>query len=105
MSVAPPVKTAGGIDTFNINHGFAEAVVRGFRSGFLLSHDYDSLVQCDTLEDMKMNLAETDYDQFLANEQVGKERDTYLCILHVCIQGYIYVYVHIGQEGYKTIYI
>jgi len=70
MSVAPPVPSAGGIDTYNIDHGFAEAVVRGFRSSFLLSDDYDNLTQCETLEDMKMNLAETDYDQFLAHEQV-----------------------------------
>ena len=70
MSVAPPVPSAGGIFTFNLDHGFAEAVVRGFRSGFLLSNDYEHLAQCETLEDMKMNLSETDYDNFLANEQV-----------------------------------
>ena len=43
MSVAPPVPSAGGIDTYNIDHGFVEAVVRGFRSSFLLSDDYDNL--------------------------------------------------------------
>lgn len=49
-------------------HGFPEALVRGFRSGFLADADYHHLTQCETLEDIKMNLQETDYDQFLANE-------------------------------------
>ena len=39
-----------------------------FRSGFLADADYHHLTQCETLEDIKMNLQETDYDQFLANE-------------------------------------
>lgn len=53
---------------FNMQHGFPEALVRGFRSGFLADADYHHLTQCETLEDIKMNLQETDYDQFLANE-------------------------------------
>lgn len=50
MSVATGVKEAGGITTFNIEHGFAEAVVRGFRSGFLTDYDYHHLSQCETLD-------------------------------------------------------
>ena len=42
--------------------------MRGFRTGFLGDADYHHLTQCETLEDVKMNLQETDYDQFLANE-------------------------------------
>lgn len=105
MSVAENVASAGDITTFNIEHGFPEAVVRGFRSGFLTDADYHHLTQCENLDgkllqvlighdvavetvsphityrgpdlaplpatylaDMKMNLAETDYDQFMANE-------------------------------------
>ncbi|EWM26351.1 vacuolar atpase subunit dva41, partial [Nannochloropsis gaditana] len=69
MSVATDVMDAGGIGTFNLEHGFPEAVVRGFRSGLLTDYDYHHLTQCETLEDMKMNLQETDYDQFMSNEQ------------------------------------
>eukprot|EP01114_Cavostelium_apophysatum_P007893 TRINITY_DN20108_c0_g1_i1.p1 TRINITY_DN20108_c0_g1~~TRINITY_DN20108_c0_g1_i1.p1 ORF type:complete len:363 (-),score=131.96 TRINITY_DN20108_c0_g1_i1:81-1169(-) len=54
--------------TFNINDGYLEALVRGYRSGLLNKQDYDNLVQCDTLEDMKLYLASTDYGDFLANE-------------------------------------
>lgn len=50
MSVASGVKEAGGIATFNIEHGFPEAVVRGFRSGFLTDYDYHHLTQCETLD-------------------------------------------------------
>lgn len=58
----------GGMATFNILHGFPEALVRGFRSGFLSDSDYHHLTQCESLEDVKLNLQETDYDQFLSNE-------------------------------------
>lgn len=58
----------GGMMTFNINDGYLEALVRGFRSGILTTADYANLVQCETLEDMKLHLASTDYGDFLANE-------------------------------------
>jgi len=61
--------SVGSSLTFNLNDGFAEAIVRGFRSGLLQSNpDYTNLVQCETLDDMKMHLASTDYGDFLANE-------------------------------------
>eukprot|EP01041_Mallomonas_annulata_P000070 gene70-82_t len=58
----------GGLTTFNMQHGFAEALVRGYRSGFLKDTDYHHITQCETLEDVKLNLQETDYDQFLSND-------------------------------------
>lgn len=57
--------TLGGMSTFNMQHGFVEALVRGYRSGFLTDTDYHHMTQCDNLEDVKMNLQETDYDTFL----------------------------------------
>jgi V-type H+-transporting ATPase subunit d len=42
--------TLGGLATFNMQHGFVEAVVRGFRSGFLSEENYHHLTQCDNLE-------------------------------------------------------
>lgn len=58
----------GSMATFNINDGYLEGIVRGFRSGFLSTVDYTNLGQCDSLEDMKMHLQSTDYGDFLANE-------------------------------------
>ena len=42
--------TLGGLSTFNMQHGFVEALVRGYRSGFLTDTDYHHLTQCDNLE-------------------------------------------------------
>jgi V-type H+-transporting ATPase subunit d len=68
MSYASHLPTPGTFLTFNINDGYLEALVRGYRSGILTSADYANLVQCDSLEDMKLHLASTDYGDFLANE-------------------------------------
>ena len=38
--------------TFNIDHGYLEGLVRGFKSGILKQADYLNLVQCETLEGM-----------------------------------------------------
>ena len=35
---------------FNIDHGYLEALIRGFKSGLLTASDYQNLVQCETLE-------------------------------------------------------
>lgn len=32
------------------------------------AQDYNNLCQCESLEDVKLNLQETDYDQFLSQE-------------------------------------
>ena len=53
---------------FNIDNGYLEGLVRGFKSGILKSHDYVNLVQCETLDDLKLHLQTTDYGSFLANE-------------------------------------
>jgi len=66
----PPIVPTGGMTTYNMQHGFSEALVRGMRSGFLGDADYHHLTQCETLEDVKMNLQETDYDQFLSEVTV-----------------------------------
>ena len=35
---------------FNIDNGYLEGLVRGFKSGILKQSDYLNLVQCETLE-------------------------------------------------------
>lgn len=35
---------------FNMDHGYLEALVRGFKTGLLTTTDYANLVQCETLE-------------------------------------------------------
>lgn len=38
---------------FNVNHGYLEGLVRGFKSGILRAQDYSNLVQCETLDGKK----------------------------------------------------
>jgi len=54
--------------SFNIDNGYLEGLVRGFKGGVLKQADYLNLVQCETLEDLKLHLQSTDYGNFLANE-------------------------------------
>jgi V-type H+-transporting ATPase subunit d len=41
---------------FNVNDGFAEAVVRGYRSAFLTTEDYRRVGASDNLEGMCITL-------------------------------------------------
>jgi V-type H+-transporting ATPase subunit d len=52
----------------NINEGYLEGLLRGFRGGILTSTDYANLCQCESIDDMKMHLGSTDYGNFLQNE-------------------------------------
>jgi V-type H+-transporting ATPase subunit d len=52
----------------NIDDGYLEGLLRGYRAGILTSTDYQNLSQCETIDDMKMHLASTDYGNFLQNE-------------------------------------
>ncbi|KAH8825386.1 V0 complex, c/d subunit of ATPase [Flagelloscypha sp. PMI_526] len=53
---------------FNVNSGFLEGVVRGYKAGILTQSQYSNLTQCETLEDFRTQLSATDYGNFLANE-------------------------------------
>lgn len=50
---------------FNVNYGYVEGVVRGYRNGLLVGNQYLNLTQCDNLEDLKLQLSSTDYGNFL----------------------------------------
>ncbi|XP_015787883.1 V-type proton ATPase subunit d-like [Tetranychus urticae] len=53
---------------FNVDNGYLEGLLRGFKCGILKQSDYINLVQCDSLDDLKIHLQSTDYGSFLANE-------------------------------------
>ena len=67
MSTPAPKSQPGDMASFNILHGFPEALVRGMRSSFLADADYHHLTQCETLDDVRLNLSETDYADALAD--------------------------------------
>ncbi|KAG0302769.1 H(+)-transporting V0 sector ATPase subunit d [Dissophora globulifera] len=53
---------------FNADDGYIEAIVRGYRSSILNNTSYINLTQCETLEDVKLQLAASDYGTLLQNE-------------------------------------
>jgi len=57
----------GDLITWNMDYGFTEGLIRGFRSGFLRAFEYKQLAQCNTFDDVKLVLTDTDYASCLAN--------------------------------------
>jgi V-type H+-transporting ATPase subunit d len=51
--------------TFSVDSGYLDGIVRGYRSGFLTTANYSSLIQCETLEDFRLQLSATDYGPYL----------------------------------------
>jgi V-type H+-transporting ATPase subunit d len=59
---------------FNVHEGNLEAMVHGYKNGFIKAEEYNNLTQCDTLSDLKSQLQVTDYGNFLQNESVLTSR-------------------------------
>lgn len=59
----------GGLASFNATHGYLEAMVRGFKSGFLTEMEYRQLCNCATLEDVRLTLSDTDLSSVLNGVQ------------------------------------
>lgn len=59
-------QSVGSLLTFNVDFGYLEAIVRGFRSGFLSEFHYRQLSQCESLDDVKLALGDTDYAGILS---------------------------------------
>ena len=78
------------VATFNILHGFPEALVRGMRSSFMADADYHHLTQCENLDDARLNLTETDYNDALADSasmtpaSLQKAAIEKVCVCCVC---------------------
>lgn len=51
---------------FNVNNGYIEGIVRGYRNGLLTGQNYNNLVQCETIDDLKLQLGPV-YGDFLAS--------------------------------------
>jgi len=59
----------GGLMSFNVSHGFVEAMLRGLRSGFLTEFEYTQLCLCENLDDVKLALSDTDFKGVLQGIQ------------------------------------
>ncbi|CRK24749.1 hypothetical protein BN1708_003874 [Verticillium longisporum] len=51
---------------FNVNNGYIEGIVRGYRNGLLTGSNYSNLTQCETIDDLKLQLGPA-YGDFLGN--------------------------------------
>ncbi|KAJ6181234.1 hypothetical protein N7519_011695 [Penicillium mononematosum] len=51
---------------FNVNGGYVEGIVRGYRNSLLSGQNYSNLTQCETIDDVKLQLAPS-YGDFLAS--------------------------------------
>jgi len=63
----------GSLMSFNIHHGYLEAILRGFRSGFIPhtgNGSYSQLMQCESLEDFKLCFQENDFADVLSSADV-----------------------------------
>ncbi|KAI9369728.1 V0 complex, c/d subunit of ATPase [Aspergillus egyptiacus] len=49
---------------FNVNSGYIEGIVRGYRNSLLTGQHYNNLTQCETIDDVKLQLAPA-YGDFL----------------------------------------
>lgn len=67
MPTPSPANGPGGMHMFNILHGYPEALVRGMRSSFLQDSDYHHLTQCESLDDVRLNLTESDYAESIVD--------------------------------------
>ncbi|KAG0170542.1 H(+)-transporting V0 sector ATPase subunit d [Apophysomyces sp. BC1034] len=53
---------------FNANDGYVDGILRGYRSGILNSVQYMNFTQCESLEDLRLQLGATNYGTLLQNE-------------------------------------
>ena len=58
--------------TQNTDDGYAEACVRALSKGFLRDDHYQTLVACNSLDDFKQVLDETDYGKYLIQNDGGR---------------------------------
>ncbi|XP_030371157.1 probable V-type proton ATPase subunit d 2 [Scaptodrosophila lebanonensis] len=52
--------------TYNCDTGYLEGIIRGYKNGMLRQSDYLNLTQCETLEDLKLNIQSTEYGNIFA---------------------------------------
>jgi len=92
--------SVGSALTFNIDDGYLDGILRGYRSGVLTQGDYSNLIQCDLLDDMKLHLSQTDYGDFLANEPSPIHTTT---IAEKCTEKMVAEFNHIRNQAVEPL--
>ncbi|KAL0231957.1 hypothetical protein PCE1_002954 [Barthelona sp. PCE] len=87
---------------FNSNFGMLEALVRGYYTELLKPYEYSSLQQCETLEDLRLQLCSSSYATIL---QSAPSNLTILDIRSICRQQLVNEFNHLylqSPEPMKT---
>uniref|UniRef100_A0A6U0FDC8 Uncharacterized protein n=1 Tax=Micromonas pusilla TaxID=38833 RepID=A0A6U0FDC8_MICPS len=63
--------------SFNVKDGFLDAALRGFRRGLISAQEYRNLGQCDSLDDLKLQLCNTDFESEFLNETASLHTSTF----------------------------
>jgi V-type H+-transporting ATPase subunit d len=92
--------SVGSMLSFNTNDGYLDGILRGYRSGVLTSADYANLIQCDTLDDLKLHLQSTDYGDFLANEPSPLATTT---IHEKCTEKLVKEFMHLRDQAVEPL--
>lgn len=50
---------------FSVNHGYLDAIIRGYYAGLITKSQYQTFCQSETLEDLRVQLGATDYADYL----------------------------------------
>lgn len=85
----------GNIISFNVENGYFDALLRGFRSGFLNTANYRQLCQCENLEDVKLAMNETDFMGIFQ----GISKLTPDIIVDKCSQKFVEEFHHIKSQA------
>ena len=67
--------------SFNMDNGYLEGLVRGFRSGILNRTDYLNLIQCDTLEGELIKSIPSLYEKTKDNMKASYQKLLHFCLL------------------------
>lgn len=86
--------------TYNVKDGYLEGIVRGHKSGLLTAADYNNLSQCETLDDLKLNLTATDYGEYLKDQPSPLSTTT---IVDRCTQKLVDDWHHMRAHADETL--
>jgi len=89
----------GYIWGFNVEHGFLEAILRGYRSGFLTDAEYRQLTQCESLEDFKLCFQDTDFQEVLSSVDAFEGRLTTDVVVGRCWDKFVDEFMWIRNQA------
>lgn len=90
----------GSLYGFNVEHGFLEAILRGFRSGFLTEVEYRQLAQCETIDDFKLCFQDTDFQEVLSSvDALNDGRLTTDVVVEKCWEKFVQEFMWIRNQA------